>query len=629
MKPEDVKIKSEIARLVHELVSKQEVDGAWRFVFETGPMTDASMLMLLSILGARNAAQLETQDFYKESSKWMTLLAQRLIRTQSENGAWKQAEDDEGHLSSTVEAYTALLMTGILSREDTRMIKAEMFILQNGGVEKAHPSTKFMLALHGLYPWPKMNPLPLFLLHLPKWAPLSFHKWTSYVRAHFAPLLILSHFKYRVLQPSNRNIHHLYATHKYEMLADQTSFTPKYVHFRMTETALQKAEQFILQQIEKDGTLYSYASSTFFMIYALLALGYQKDSPVITQAVQGLLSFGVISSTNSEAHIQNSPSTLWDTALVSYALQQAGIPEEASVIRKSVRYLLRFQQREKRKVHGGNNTHYTGGWGFSESNASNPDVDDTQAAMRAISGMIGRNTEVQEAWRRGLSYLFTMQNKDGGWAAFEKNSAVVSSRWLSIRNFSDTASDPSAADVTGRTLEMLGTYGRLTSAHPRIEKGTDWLIQHQEQDGSWYGRWGVTYIYGTWAAVTGLCAVGVPKDHPVIRKAACWLQRIKLQDGGWGESCRSDVLRHYVPAPYSTIVHTAWALDTLIAIYDEPTEAMKSAMEKLIEWNQDLVSKRREYPTGAGLPGHFYIYYHSYPYIWPLLTLSHYEQKYG
>ncbi|MCJ8014613.1 squalene--hopene cyclase [Paenibacillus sp. KQZ6P-2] len=607
------KVQAEISRLTARIHSEQQNNGSWKYDFETGPMTDSSMIILLSAL-------------FPDEKELLSQLARRLVRNQAAGGEWKQYDDDDGHLSSTIEAYTALLLSGYLDREAPPMKRAEDYIVRSGGVEKSHISTKFMLALNGLYPWPSFYPIPLFLIRLPKWMPLSFYRWSSYVRTHFAPILILGHLKFTMRHPSAADITHLYKTQKYRKLHRQGRWSRWFATKRNHE-AIRKAEHFMLEHIEGDGTLYSYASATFFMIYALLAIGYKPDSPVITHAVKGLLSF-VTQTEGGEMHVQNSPSTIWDTALASYTLQEAGLPAEDEAIQRAAAFLLSLQHKEKKEQAEGILTHMTGGWGFSESNTANPDVDDTQAVLRALTRCMPFHQDCNEAWQKGVRYLFCMQNDDGGWAAFERNSTFFANRLFALENFEDTAFDPSAADVTGRTLEFLGNHVKLTTNHPRIQAGVRWLLQQQQPDGSWYGRWGVSYLYGTWAAVTGLTAVGFPATHPAIQKATDWLLRIRQPDGGWGESCKSDVAKSYVAAPYSTVVHTAWALDVLIAVYDTPVKEIREAISLMINWNQEGSSKRVTYPTGAGLPGHFYIQYHSYPRIWPLLTLSHYREKY-
>ncbi|MEC0238293.1 prenyltransferase/squalene oxidase repeat-containing protein [Paenibacillus dokdonensis] len=619
------KVQAEIGRYIARIQSEQQKNGAWRYDFETGPMTDASMMILLSILDPGE-------------KELLMQLAQRLVRKQAEGGEWKQYDDDDGHLSSTVEAYTALLLSGYMDRDAPQMKRAEDYILRSGGVEKVHISTKFMLALNGLYPWPAFYPLPLWLIHLPKWVPFSFYRWSSYVKTHFAPVLILGHLKYTLPHPSGADISHLYATQKHRMLRQQihrhrqlqeqrNNNHAVFFKSKRSNLALQKAEKYMLEHIEGDGTLYSYASATFFMIYALLSTGYKPDSPVISHAMKGLLSF-VTQTDSGELHMQNSPSTVWDTALASYTLQEAGLSAADETVQRAAVYLLSLQHADKKESAKGSLLHISGGWGFSESNTANPDVDDTQVVLRALTHCTFHQEGCHEAWRKGVRYLFRMQNDDGGWAAFERNSTSFMTRLFDIENFEDTAFDPSAADVTGRTLEFLGSHVKLTTNHPRVQAGVRWLLKQQRPDGSWYGRWGVSFLYGTWAAVTGLRAVGVSAQHPAIQKAANWLLRRRQPDGGWGESCKSDAVKTYIAAPYSTVVHTAWALDTLIAMHEKPVEEMNEAISLLIDWNREDGSRRATYPTGAGLPGHFYIQYHSYPRIWPLLTLSHYAQKY-
>lgn len=606
---------AEIQTYVSLLKSRQDQDGSWRFLFETGPMTDANMIILLINLHS--------------NQELIPLLAQRLKQRQAPNGAWKQYDDEVGHLSSTIEAYTALLLSGSASREDLMMQQAEDYIVQHGGVEEAHVSTKFMLALNGLYPWPSFFPLPLFLIQLPKSSSFGYYRWSSYVRSHFASLLILGNRRFKLQHPPGKNINHLYVTQHFHKLRKASRSNHKRDRKKigfLSRTALKKTEQILLQNIEDDGTQFSYASATFFMIYSLLAIGYKPDSPIVKQAVAGLISFGY-AARDGALHIQNSPSTVWDTALIAYILQEAGVSTEDDAVQRAAKYLLPLQHLEKRESEGDVLHCIPGGWGFSESNTANPDVDDTQAVIRVLTRLAAHQSEYGAAWRKGIQYLFHMQNDDGGWAAFEKNSASNIIRLFRIPNFAETAADPSCADITGRVLELLGNHLKLGITHPRIEASLKWLMKEQKSDGSWYGRWGVSFIYGTWAAVTGMRAVGLQADHPAIRRAVDWLLKIRHEDGGWGESCRSDLIKKYNPAPYSTVVHTAWALDALIAVHDDPTEVIDQGIIRLIEWNRQE-GRRTTYPAGAGLPGHFYIHYHSYPLIWPLLTLSHYVQKY-
>jgi sporulenol synthase len=218
-----------------------------------------------------------------------------------------------------------------------------------------------------------------------------------------------------------------------------------------------------------------------------------------------------------------------------------------------------------------------------------------------------------------------MQNSDGGWASFEKNTDFELLTYIPLDNAKDAAIDPSTPDITGRTLEFLGNYAGLKLDHPSVRAGVNWLTNHQESNGSWYGRWGVCYIYGTWAAVTGLVAVGVSPTSPAIKKAINWLEAIQLEDGGWGESCFSSEKKQYIPLSFSTPSQTSWALDILIQSNGKQRSSVKKGLEFLLTERKS--KKSLSYPTGIGLPGQIYVNYHSYNYIFPLLTLAHYIQK--
>ncbi|PGS50945.1 prenyltransferase/squalene oxidase repeat-containing protein [Bacillus sp. AFS041924] len=604
------KIRAEIDGLIDKIKLDQCDDGSWRYCFESGPMTDAYMIIILRTIE------------YNDEDLIMKLVNRLLIK-QDSSGAWKLFDDDSGNLSVTVEAYTALLFSGYIEISNEKMGKAEEFIRQNGGLESVHVSTKFMLALHELYPWPSFFPFPLLLMNLPKSFPLSFFKFSSYVRFHFAPLLILGHKKFTTKNKWTPTIQHLFTNNKFKKISKKRRFPAFKTPFIKTfsKIGIKKAEQYIIQNIEKDGTLSSYASATFIAIYALLSLGYEVTSPIIQNAVLGIKSF--LFELDNSHHIQNSPSTIWDTALTSYALQEADVTLNDEAIRSSSNYLLSLQLKIVENEH----TIGLGGWGFSDSNTQNPDVDDTQAVLRATTNLSLIDDDYRNSWNAGVKWLFEMQNKDGGWASFEKNSSKYLKLFFPIQNFVDTAIDPSTADLTGRTIEFLGSKLKLNMNHPRIEDGVNWLINNQNEDGSWYGRWGISYIYGTWAAITGMKAVGIPSNHPSIQKANNWLLTIKKDDGGWGESCKSDIERMYIPLSFSTVVHTSWVVDTLISINDYPTKEIEDGIANILNWLK-IHDKRLTYPTGGGLPGHFYINYHSYQSIWPLLTLSHYLKKY-
>ncbi len=617
----------------HRLIERQSPDGAWRFCFESGTLTEAFLIITVRCLGMNN------QD--GNIARW----CRRLLSCQQSSGAWKlYADEEEGNLAASVECYYALLFSGLYKPTDEPLTRAHAYILSRGGLASVNSLlTKVLLAVTGSYPWPRLQ-IPVELLLIPDEAPVSFYDFVGFSRVHMAPVLVLADRRFVLSTPWTPDISSLHPNREgtvsppeapqmrsgsflqqvQEQLAKLASF-PEQLHRK----ALHEAERFMLSRIESDGTLYSYASATFLMIYALRALDYAPDHPVILRAVEGLLSLAC--PCEDDPHIQNSTSTVWDTALLSGALQEAGVSPEHPSLARASDYLLSRQQHKLGDWYLRNANAYSGGWGFSDINTINPDIDDTSAALRALSRL--RHKEpFREAWNRGLHWLISMQNDDGGWPAFEKNTDLSLLTWLPLPNAADATIDPSSADLTGRTLEFLGSYADLTIKLPFISKAVDWLLSHQEGNGSWYGRWGVCYLYGTWAAVTGMCAVGVPSEQRAVGKAVSWLLEQQLPDGSWGESCRSDVVRKYVPLGFGTPSQTAWALDALVAAHERPTPELVKGLKALLRFIKEGKEASPEawaYPTGAGLPGLFYTRYHSYNYIWPLLAVAHYRRKFG
>lgn len=615
------KADDKIRRLIEFFLSAQASGGEWRFCFESGPTTDAYMVILLRLLES------EDEDLIRR-------LAWRVAAKQETGGAWKLFSDQpDGDLSATVEAYLALLFSGYRRKEDPEMRKAREFILSQGGASKVGSLTKVLLALTGYYSWDNFPPIPPEIILLPTWSPVNFYDFVGYTRVHAAPIIICAGKKFSLSRTDGPDLSDLFlptgesiryqAPHALRHLVSQLRATiplsPKEIH----TMALKKLERFMLARIEEDGTLYSYFTTTFLMIFALLAVGYPKGHPVIVKALDGLEK--LVCRTGGFYHLQESTSTVWDTALITHALQEAGVPLTQPSVQQAASYLLTRQQTKYGDWQVHNSDGRPGGWGFSDINTINPDVDDTSYSLRALYDPANAQMDTYRfPWQAGLDWLLTMQNNDGGWPAFEKNTDKQWLNYLPIPDAKPIWADPSSADLTGRTLEFLGRFAGLARSDEKIERAVNWLLKNQRPDGSWYGRWGIAYIYGTWAVVTGLAAVGVEPSHPMVDKAVQWLLSIQNTDGGWGESCQSDKEEHYIPLGWSTPSQTAWALDALIAVGLKGTSAVERGVACLL----DLVEQGGmvpEYPTGAGLPGGFYIHYHSYRYVWPLLALSHYR----
>ncbi|MED4206905.1 squalene--hopene cyclase [Neobacillus mesonae] len=618
------RVYKEINRIANQLIQDQSEDGAWHYPFETGIATDCSMIILLRTL------EINDEEFIQE-------LVQRIAGKQQEDGSWKLFHDEEkGNLTSTVEAYYALLYSGYRDPKDPEIQAARRFILANGGAAEVHMFLKIMLAMTGQCAWPHF-PINIEVMLLPDSFPINLFDLSVYGRANLIPFLILANTNFRKRTPRSPNLSDLFQKKEVrfytEDQAEEARSVIKWIkqgiqglksHVNLRELSLYRAEKYMLDRIEPDGTFVNYFSSTLLMIFALLARGYSTTHPVITRAVHGLKAMSC--RIDGELHCQYTTASVWNTTLINYALQESGVPYSSNTIQKANHYILSRQHLKYGDwvIHEPNLL--PGGWGFADMNTIHPDIDDTTAALRAIRTLATEQVDYRQAWDRGVNWLISMQNNDGGWAAFEKNVDKKVLNLLPIEGGKDLLIDPSTVDLTGRTLEFFGNYTHLDHHHPKVKRGIRWLLRHQNSDGSWVGRWGV-YIYGTWAAVTGLIAVGVSTNHPAIQKALTWLRKIQNPDGGWGESCKSDIKNCYVPLGESTRTHTAWALDTLISAATSVTPEIENGAAFLVEKKEKKWTTT--YPKGRGMAGSFYINYHCYEYVFPLISLAHYQKLVG
>ncbi|MDR6226429.1 terpene cyclase/mutase family protein [Desmospora profundinema] len=609
-------------QLMDEVLRKQKRDGRWSLCFETGPMTDAYTLLLMEGVGWRDPKLREG-------------IVSRLRALADRDGGWRlYADEPHVNVSATVEASVALVAAGAESPDGTLIRQAQERVRSQGGIRKAGSLTRIVLSLVGMLDWGRQPRLPIRLLLLPWWFPVNLFDLVGFTRCHLVPVMVASHL--RVARSLPRGPHDLTG---WGMLTDSISISPtlqRHIQDSLPaelsgkvgeRLALAKAAAFMRNRTEADGTLYSYFSTTLLMVFAWLGLGFSPSHPWITQAIRGVRSFVI--PTAEGLHMQFTTSTVWDTALLMDALGEAGIPPQDEAMVRGRHYVLTRQHTRLGDWAIKNPGVPAGGWGFSDINTINPDVDDTAACLRVLARGLTVDPSLSGPWERGVRWLTSMQNRDGGWAAFEKN---TDKRWpqllLPAEDLKMVATDPSTVDLTGRTLAFLGRYRGWKQENPAAERAIRFLEKVQEKDGSWFGRWGIAYIYGTWAALTGMTAVGCTFSHPAVAKGVRWLLSVQNPDGGWGESCRSDGERRYVPLNKSTPSQTAWALDALIACHDHPTAPIQAGIQRLasLTWEK---GEHITYPTGAGMAGQFYIHYHSYRYIWPLGVLARYEKKYG
>ncbi|WP_420490685.1 squalene--hopene cyclase [Neobacillus drentensis] len=609
--------------IIERLRSHQLPDGSWNYPFETGISTDAYTIILLRTL------EIEDEELIKG-------LTARILSRQEKNGAWKIFYDEgEGNLTASVESYYALLYSGYYQKDDPQLKKARKFILAKGGLEEANIFAKIMFAMTGQLKYPSFFPLPVEVILLPLQFPLNFYSFSVFGRANMTPIMLLMDKKFSLKTAKSPNLKDLTVNRDQEVSWIQPNEWRSFLSIleegisslmglpdQLHKLAIERAKKYMLDHIEEDGTLFSYYSSTFLMIFALLSLGYKKTDPLIANALSGIMAMKC--EINGLPHMQYTTANVWNTSLIGYALQSAGVQTDDVMIVKANQYLLGKQHHKFGDWIIHNRNQLPGGWGFSDVNTIHPDVDDTTTSLRVVARFASTNLH---SWDRGICWLLSMQNNDGGWAAFEKNTNSKLLNLLPIEKGRFILADPTCADITGRTIEFLGNYTNLPAQNESVKKAVKWLVKNQEQNGSWYGRWGICYIYGTWAAVTGLMAVGFSRLHPSIDSAVEWLKNIQNEDGGWGESCNSDHQGKYIPLGESTLTHSAWALDALISVLDQPTDEIEKGISFLV----NSISREdwtTSYPKGQGMAGAFYIHYHSYRYIFPLLALSHYQTKY-
>jgi squalene-hopene/tetraprenyl-beta-curcumene cyclase len=385
----------------------------------------------------------------------------------------------------------------------------------------------------------------------------------------------------------------------------------------LRNAALRRAERWILQRQEADGSWGGIQPPWVYSLIALRLRGYGLDHPVMRAGISGLDGFTIEDDAGRRLEACQSP--VWDTALAVTALADAGLSPEDPVLRSAARFLLS----EEITVSGDWSLRRPdlepSGWAFEFHNDTYPDIDDAAEVLLAL----GRTAEpLQGADRRGLNWMLGMQSRDGGWAAFDVDNVQTLCRELPYCDFGELI-DPSSADVTAHVLEVLGTRPEARAA---AERGVTWLLHAQEEDGSWFGRWGANYVYGTGAAMPGLVAAGLSHNHPSLRRAVAWLEAHQNEDGGWGEDLRSYREPAYRGRGPSTASQTGWALIGLLSV-GETSASLERGLAYLVDTQRDDGTWDEPWFTGTGFPRDFYINYHLYRQVFPLMALGRYVTR--
>lgn len=606
-----------VAAARNALLSDQNPAGYWWYTLEANESIGAGFVQLMHFLA-------------EVDPKSEAGLVHRILGQQRTDGSWPLFFGGPADLSITVECYLALRLAGI-SPDAGPLQKARKVILEQGGIDNVRVFTKIHLALFGLVPWSEAPAMPVWLILLPLWSRLSIYEFSSWARASIVPLLIILDKKPVVPLPFTlaelkSSPPPILKQNLFLMLNSLFKKLEKLPWHPGKQRGLAACERWIREHLERTEDIYP---AMAYGAMAIKALGYPNDDPTIRKAMDGLERFRQHSKGGGAApseviHQQCCISPLWDTPWAGTALLESGIPSDDPGLLKAARALISKQILEFRGDWEFKNPKgQPGGWSFELQNDWFPDVDDTIQILLFLNRVDLPEEEKGPAIQAGLNWFLSMQSKNGGWAAFDKNNL---SRWVNRIPFSDHGAclDPPTPDITGRALELLAQLG-YHKQDPLIRRALRFLHNSQAEFGPWRGRWGVNFIYGTWAVLQGLAAIGTNMRSAEVSKAIGWLKSVQNQDGGWGESCLSDKMNRYVPLGVSVPSQTGWAVMALIAADEQESPSCQRGIDFLLE-NQTKGRWEEPYFTGTGFPGHFYIRYHGYRQYFPLLALAKFQK---
>ncbi len=649
------RIAGAIARARTYLLAQQNLDGYWWAELEANVTLTAEYVMLHRIL--INSDPRNRFSNGRDREQQIQQMARYILRQQRSHGGWELFYGDGGEISVSIEAYFALKLAGH-SPDEELMQRAREFILSRGGLTRARVFTKLHLALFGAYPWRGIPTLPPWFMFLPAWFPLNIYTMASWARSSTVPLLVVidrkpvydlgvgaaelfvegRSNKADVSLKNNDNTMigaFFLAADKLLKQFDRIGLVP------LRRSGIERAERWVIERQDKPGDWAGIVPAMLNSILMFHALGYSALHPYVKRGVEALDRFcleeGAVEGSESPQRLRLQPciSPTWDTALGLTALLDSGMPASDPRIKAAGDWLLTQQIFRYGDWAVFNRRGKPAGWAFEFHNDCYPDVDDTAAVILALlATKLDDDDYKLEACRAATEWVMTMQCQTGGWAAFDVNN--TQDLWNQMP-YGDLKAmiDPPTADLTGRVLEMLGhwqqKHGEKLYTDQQVKRAIDFLLSLQESDGSWWGRWGVNYIYGTYLALVGLRAisrfVGFDMECDEVKQAAAWLRSAQNSDGGWGETCWSYKQPETRGRGPSTPSQTAWALIGLMAAGDHDTGSVKLGIEYLLnQQNADGSWPESEF-TGTGFPGHFYINYHQYRNQFPLTALGRYQQR--
>jgi squalene-hopene/tetraprenyl-beta-curcumene cyclase len=603
-----------LKRAREHLLSLQDPEGWWKGELETNVTMDAEDMLLREFLGIREEAASE------RSAVW--------IRSkQREDGSWANFHGGPGDLSTTIEAYVALRLAGDMPAA-AHMRAAAAFARGAGGVERARVFTHIWLAVFGAWPWSNVPELPPELMLLPAGAPISIYDFACWARQTVVALSIVLSVK--PVRPLPFRIDELHGPHEWtrgrahSATARALTFVDRalaaYARLPLRplrEAGLARAERWIVRRQEADGSWGGIQPPWVYSLMALHLRGYPIEHPLIKTGLDGLGRFTLEEEDSRRLEACQSP--VWDTALAIIALADAGVAADDPALVRAADWLIDEQVMLAGDWSVRRPGLQPGGWSFEFANDYYPDIDDTAEVVLALLRVEHPDRDrLERSLARALEWVEGMQDSGGGWGAFDAANTKRMLRDLPFCDFGEVI-DPPSADVTAHAVEMLAALGRSDTDAAR--RGVAWLTSEQEPDGSWFGRWGVNHVYGTGAAVPALVEAGVPVGDERIRRAVRWLEDHQNPDGGWGEDPRSYVDPAAIGRGNSTASQTAWALLALHAAGERSLAVRRGVRFLVTSQREDGGWDEPEY-TGTGFPGHFYINYHLYRIVFPIMALA-------
>ncbi len=615
-----------VAEQARRLWDLQHPDGHIVFELEADCTIPAEYVLLRHFLGEIDAS--------REAK-----IARYLRRVQNADGSWPLYQDGPGNISATIKGYWALKLIG----EDIgapHMARARSWILGQGGAAKANVFTRFAMALFGQIPWRGVPTMPAELMLLPEWFPFHVSKIAYWSRTVLVPLVILAARRARAANPTGRGVAELFTVPPEQHRGWQTNPTGRrigdafllldralkraepFAPARLRERAVKRAEDFVLGHLNGEDGLGGIYPAMANAVMALRMLGYADDHPKMKIARKAIEKLMV--ERDGEIYYQPCLSPVWDTALAAHAFLESGERGDPRLTRA-----LDWLAGKQILDHVGDWAVRRpglrpGGWAFQYENPDYPDVDDTAVVVMAMHR--AEPARYAENIARACEWLVGMQSRSGGWGAFEPENEHF---YLNSIPFADHGAllDPPTVDVTARCVGALAQVDRAAHAEA-IGRGVDFIRRAQEPDGSWYGRWGANYVYGTWSALVALKAAGEDMNQPWIRRAVDWLKSRQREDGGWGEGLESYELRGAGCARAATPSQTAWALLGLMSAGETGSEAVARGVAWLETAPREPEGARwhEAHFTGTGFPRVFYLKYHGYAAFFPLWALARYRR---